>query len=340
MAVSVRDVAERAGVSVGTVSNVLNRPHKVAPDTIKRVQQAIQDLGFVRNDAARQLRAGKSSSVGLVVLDLGNPFFTDVARGAEARAEEEGLSVLVGNSAEDDGREQRYIEQFEQQRLRGILLIPCGEVDQRVAHLRDQGISVVIVDREAGETGYSSVAVDDVKGGEMACQHLLDIGCRNITYVAGPLSLRQVSDRLLGIQRAMAGTDASLEEVYTDALSLECGRRAGDMIAQRPKEERPDGIFAANDLLAIGLLQGLMAAGIKVPDDVAIIGYDDIDFASAAVVPLSSIRQPAYSMGESALDLLLEDAKQLSQGKQPLARLVVFQPELVVRQSTQPSHRG
>src|SRR5690625_6903314 len=135
---SVRDVAKRAGVSVGTVSNVLNHPEKVSAATVKRVKTAIDDLGLVRNDAALQLRAGKSRSIGLVVLDLANPFFTDLGRGVEARANLSGLTVLVGNSAEDAQRERRYLEQFEQQRLQGILLTPRGEAVERLVDLRDR----------------------------------------------------------------------------------------------------------------------------------------------------------------------------------------------------------
>ena len=336
MSASVRDVAKRAGVSVGTVSNVLNHPEKVSAATVKRVKTAIRDLGFVRNDAARQLRAGKSRSIGLVVLDLANPFFTDLGRGVEARADLAGLTVLVGNSAEDAQRERRYLEQFEQQRLQGILLTPRGEAVERLVDLREQGIAVVLVDREAGESGFSSVAVDDEAGGVLAAKHLLEIGRRRIAYVAGPTAIRQVSDRLRGLNSATANSGASVEVIEVPALSLACGRRAGDEIAARPERERPDAIFAANDLLAIGLLQGLMSGHVAVPEDIAIIGYDDIEFASAAVIPLSSVRQPAYAMGESAFDLLIDEANALSRGEVPVPRRVVFEPELVVRNSTRP----
>lgn len=332
MSVSVRDVAARASVSVGTVSNVLNRPDKVAPATVERVLAAIQELGFVRNDAARQLRAGRSRSIGLVVLDVRNPFFTDIARGAEDRAARDGMTVLLGNSDENAEREGSYLDLFEEQRVHGVLISPLADDLPRLERLRSRGTPVVLVDRQVGDRSFSSVAVDDVVGGELAVRHLLDTGRRRIAFVGGPHSIRQVADRLEGARRAVAGTGASLEVIETSALTVLQGRAAGDAVHARPPAERPDAIFAANDLLAMGVLQALMMLGdVRVPDDVALIGYDDIDFASAAVVPLSSIRQPASLIGHTAVDLLLDEAGR-GPGFEP--RQVVFQPELVVREST------
>ncbi|QGH70004.1 LacI family DNA-binding transcriptional regulator [Pseudactinotalea sp. HY158] len=332
MAVSVRDVAALAGVSVGTVSNVLNRPEKVAPATVERVQGAIGELGFVRNDAARQLRAGRSSTLAMVVLDVANPFFTDVARGAEERAAEDGLTVLLGNSDDQAEREALYLEQFEQQRVRGVLITPVAEDMPLLRQLRERGTPVVLVDREVGDRTFSSVAVDDVAGGRLAVEHLLDGGRRRIAYVGGPVGTRQVIDRLSGARRAVAAVDgASLETVETRALTVHQGREAGEAIAGRDRADRPDAIFAANDLLAIGVLQGLQRSKVEVPTEVALIGYDDIDFVQSTVVPLSSIKQPAHLIGRTAVELLLQDAA--GAGSPP--EQVVFDPELVVRESTQ-----
>ena len=333
MAVSVRDVAAAASVSVGTVSNVLNRPDKVSPGTVERVLAAIAELGFVRNDAARQLRAGRSRSIGLVVLDVRNPFFTDVARGAEDRAAEDAMTILLGNSDENTDREGSYLDLFEEQRVHGVLISPMSDDLPRLERLRSRGTPVVLVDREAADRSFSSVAVDDVVGGELAARHLVETGRRRIAFVGGPMGIRQVSDRLEGARRAVADTpDATLEVIETEALTVLQGRTAGEEIRERPAAERPDAVFAANDLLAMGLLQALMMRGtVRVPHDIALIGYDDIDFASAAVVPLSSVRQPASLIGYTAVDLLMKEAA-LGEGFE--RQHVVFQPELVVREST------
>ncbi|UOQ90497.1 LacI family transcriptional regulator [Agromyces endophyticus] len=333
MAVSVREVAAAASVSVGTVSNVLNRPDKVAPATVERVLAAIEELGFVRNDAARQLRAGRSRSIGFVVLDVRNPFFTEVARGAETRAADAGLTVLLGTSDESIERERVYVDLFEEQRVHGVLISPLADDLPRLQRLRDRGTPVVLVDRQVHDRSFSSVSVDDVAGGRLAAEHLLGLGRRRIAFVGGPAGLRQIDDRIEGARRAVAEVpDAALEVVPTENLTVLQGRAAGEAIRARPEAERPDAVFAANDLLAMGVLQALVMRGdARVPDDIALIGYDDIDFAAAAVVPLSSIRQPAALIGHTAVDLLLREA---DADEEFAPEQVVFQPELVVRAST------
>jgi LacI family transcriptional regulator len=332
--VSVRDVAQRARVSVGTVSNVMNHPDKVSPSTVARVQAAIDELGFIRNDAARQLRDGRSKTIGLVVLDVRNPFFTDVARGAEDKAASAGLTVTLGNSDENTDREATYLDLFEQQRVHGVLISPYADITPRLRSLRQRGIPAVLVDRTSSDLSVSSVSVDDLAGGRLAVEHLISQGRRRIAFVGGPMEIRQVADRLEGARRAVAvNPDVTLEVIEIEALSVIAGRAAGSAIVSRPRQARPDAIFAANDLVSMGLLQALMMQGtavVHVPAEIALIGYDDIDFASAAVVPLSSIRQPSALIGATAVEILLEEAAD----PQIEARQVVFQPELVVRAST------
>lgn len=338
MAASVRDVAEAAGVSVGTVSNVLNNPDRVADETASRVRKAIAELGFVRNDAARQLRAGRSRSIGLVVLEASNPFFADVARGAEARADADGLIVLTANSDDDEAREQANLAMFEQQRVLGVAVSPRSDDPAQVRRLQEQGIHVVLIERIATDHLVSSVAVDNVAGGKMAVEHLLAIGRRRIAFIGGPMSIKQVADRLEGARRAVGGArEAKLEVIETKALNVLAGRSAGEAIVARKPTERPDAVFAANDLLAIGVMQALRVGGVSIPDELALIGYDDIDFATSTEVPLSSIRQPSRQLGHTAVDLLLE---RVASPESP-AQHIVFDPELVVRGSTtSEQHKG
>ncbi len=333
MAVSVRDVAVAASVSVGTVSNVLNNPGRVSPEMVSRVQQAIAQLGFVRNDAARQLRAGRSRSIGLVVLDISNPFFAEVARGAEERAGESGLTVLLSTSDGDPQREGRHLDLFREQRVNGVLVTPALDDLARLEALRASGVPVVLLDHEVAEPTFASVSVDDVQGGYLAVSHLLAQGRRRIAFVGGPSSVRQVADRLAGARRAVGEVaGASLEEIGGPGLSVLHGRAAGEALRERSGDDRVDAVFAANDLLAVGVLQAFSVLGrVRVPGDIALIGYDDIDFASATVVPLSSIRQPAHEIGYRAVDLLLRDLDDAEAGHD---RRIRFQPELVMREST------
>jgi len=331
MSANIRDVAEKAGVSVGTVSNVLNHREKVSPEAVRRVRAAIEELGYVRNDAARQLRVGRSSTVGLVVLDVRNPFFTDLARGAESEAARHGLSVILGNSDDDVDREAGYLDLFEEQRVRGILISPYREVGPHLRRLRERGTPAVLVDRRSEDEQFSSVSVDDDLGGWLAANHLIETGRRRILFTGGPFDIRQIVDRQAGARRAVDEADGvTFETLPTPAASVADGRSTGDAIAARLAEDRPDAVFAANDLIAMGVLQGLARHGIRVPEEIAIIGFDDIDFASAAVVPLSSVRQPSQLMGETALRVLLAEIDDPTSA----AQQIVFEPELVVRAST------
>ncbi|MBK5238539.1 MAG: LacI family DNA-binding transcriptional regulator [Actinomycetales bacterium] len=328
---SIKDVAATAGVSVGTVSNVMNNPNRVSPKTVDKVQAAIDQLGFVRNDAARRLRAGRSRSIGMIVLDVSNPFFTDLARGAEDTAMLQGLTVLLGNSAEDPIRETSYLDLFEEQRVRGVLISPFGDFEDRLTQLKAHGIPAVLVDRGSETNAFSSVSVDDTAGGKLAVEHLLNTGKTRIGFVGGPFAIRQVADRFAGAQAAIAEhATATLEVFATTALTVLEGLRIGEQILELAPEDRPDALFAANDLVAVGLLQALvMGDSVRVPEDIAIVGFDDIAFARTAIVPITSVRQPSHLMGETALSILLEEADE--PGLTP--RQIVFQPELVIRAS-------
>lgn len=329
--VSVKDVAAAAGVSLGTVSNVLNRPEKVLPATRDHVLAVIDELGFVRNDAARQLRAGTNRAVGMVVLDIRNPFFTDVAQGVEERLAEHRRPLILGNSGQQAARESTYLDLFEEQRVSGLLITPVGQVLPRLRRLRDRGTAVVVVDRRTGAREFSSIAVDDKRGGRLAAQHLVETGRRRIAFVGGPKGLSQVKHRLLGAQEVVDGAPgARLDFLETPMMDAGAGRQAGEQLLAGAERRRPDAIFAANDLIALGVLQALTLAGLRVPDDIAIIGYDDIDFAASAAIPLSSVRQPREQLGAVAADTLLEVIADPS----AKVRDVVLEPELVVRRST------
>ncbi|MER5425377.1 LacI family DNA-binding transcriptional regulator [Streptosporangium roseum] len=253
--VSIKEVARLARVSPGMVSNALNRPERVAPTTRERVRRAIHELGFVRHGSASTLRAGHSRTIGLSVMDIGNPFFTDIAAGAEDVASDLGYAVILGNSAGSRSKEEHNLLVFAEQRVRGVLITPSDEDPGLLDGLRERGISVVLVDHPAHRPDLCSVTVDDVAGGRLAVAHLLDLG----------------------------------------------------------------------------VLRGLLQAGVGVPGDVALIGYDDIDFAAASAVSLSSVRQPTYRLGQIAAELLLEECGDPGAHAH---RQIVFQPELVVREST------
>jgi len=326
------DVAKLAGVSAGSVSNYLNRPERVNPETARRVSGAIARLGYVPNTTARQLRRGQSDAIGFVITDISNPFFTTLATGAAQAARESGYALLLATSADDEVGESQYLDIFENRNLDGVLVTPARHTPNLDA-LRAHGTRVVLVDRESED--YCSVAVDDVAGGIAATKHLIEVGKRRLMFVGGERRIPQMRDRVQGARAAVlaAGGGVSLIEEHRETLSIDLGRTIASEILALPAIERPDGIVAANDLVALGMMQVLHAA-MSIPGDIAIVGYDDIDFAAASLIPLTSMRQPTRELGYRGAAMLIAE---LAEGDSHEHRHEVFQPELVVRASTAPA---
>ncbi len=332
MTTSIRDVARRAGVSLGTVSNVLNRPDQVGPASREKVLTAIAELGFVRNESARQLRAGTSRTLGLVVLDIANPFFTDVARGVEDVANAAGLSVILCNSDDRPAKEATYLDLLAEQRVQGVLITPTADLSPRLDVLRRRGTPVVLVDRRATAPGQCSVAVDDVLGGRLAADHLMERGHRRLAFVGGSSRLPQIEERYAGVVTAVReqlGGEDALTVFSPASLTVATGREAAAQIIGMPAAQRPTAVICANDLLALGVLQEMTRHGVRVPEECAIVGYDDIDVAAAAAVPLTSVRKPRRELGRRAAEMLLDEAREDHVHEQP-----VFAPALVVRESS------
>jgi LacI family transcriptional regulator len=330
---SVKDVATAAGVSLGTVSNVLNRPELVSALTRSRVEAAMAELGFVRNESARSLRAGQSDTLAYVMLDAGNPFFTDVAQGIEAAAELAEMSLFLCNSDNRAEREAKHLAHLQQRRAQGILITPVDPDSALLDAVVDRGTPLVIVDRTRKALDFCSVAVDDHLGGRLAIEHLLDQGHRRVAFVGGPLTIGQVSDRYAGARRAWEDAGMSADDltlVPCESLSVGEGRRAGQQLAGVPQKRRATAAFCANDLIALGLLQHAIASGWSVPGDLALVGYDDIEFAAAAAVPLTSVRQPRQDLGRSAAALVIDEATNPGHEHQQVS----FTPTLVARAST------
>ncbi|MBU6280108.1 MAG: LacI family transcriptional regulator [Actinomycetales bacterium] len=329
---SMRDVAMRAAVSIGTVSNVLNHPQVVAPATRARVERAIADLGFVPSAPARQLRSGRAQVIGLVVPDIANPFFTEVARGVEDAALAAGFVVILCNSDERADREDRYLGVLEAQRVGAVLITPARRGDQALQRLIDSGAAVALLDNEQPREDVCSAAVDDARGGRLAAQHLIDLGHRTLLWLAGPGDIPQVADRETGLLAAAEAAGVQVTRVVADQMSANAGARAIEQLL--PDRLAATAIVCANDLLALGAIRSLTRAGLVVPGDVSVIGYDDIEFAADAAVPLSSVRQPKYELGYAAARLVIEECAN------PTAHAhqrVQFQPQLVVRESTGPA---
>lgn len=313
------------------MSNVLNNPDIVAKRTREKVDAAIAELGYLPNDAARSLAAGTSTSVGLVVADLGNSLFVDIARGAGEVLRAEGFHLLIANADVDEQQEISSLEVFERARVAGILLAPLDHPIIRAGELPTTATPLVLVNAPfPGQ--HASVSVDERSGGRMAAEHLLGLGRSSLIFVGGPLALTAVSERLAGAREAVAAVAgaAGMDVIETATLNIPDGRRAAEEIIARGPG-RYDGIVAASDLLAVGLIERLtQAGGFRVPQDVAVTGYDDNHFASDSWIPVTTIGQPGEDMGRAAARLLVERVR----AETRLSPSTVLQPHLIVRQST------
>jgi len=241
--------------------------------------------------------------------------------------------VMVCNSGQNPAEEAEYLSLFAEQRVRGVLVTPADGTGANIAALRRRQIPYVMVDRVVPSEQSCSVSVDDVHGGRLAAQHLLRSGHTGIVYVSGPPSLAQCRDRREGVAGALAAAglpEDALTVLEVGQMTVESGRDAGSRLLGL--DPRPTAVFCVNDLVALGVLQAMFAAGVRVPEEVSIVGYDDIEFAAAATVPLTSVRQPAFRLGQTAADLLIEETGEAGAAHQH--RRVVYQPELVVRSSS------
>jgi LacI family transcriptional regulator len=331
--VRVVDVARAAGVSTATVSNVINKPDRVGSRTRRKVERTIEQLGFVPNRAAQQLRIGTSTSVALIVPDISYPFFTDLARGAEAAAEERGLSVFLGNSDTSEAKQATLARSFLQQRVRGLLIAPIRDPRDVLQIAEHGGTHTVLVDTPPLlDEGASSVASDSIAGGRMAARHLIERGSKRLAFIGHSGDPTQVVERWNGAQlEVKEHPGVTLVRIPPQRRGLPAGIQIGRSLLELPADERPDGLIAPNDALAVGVVNALVAgAGIDVFRDIRVIGYDDLEIASNAIVPITTIRQSSELIGRSAIALLEE----LVNATEPTHRRIVYDPILVPRQTT------
>jgi LacI family transcriptional regulator len=320
---SVKDVAALSGVSVGTVSNVLNRPDLVSSATRQRVEDAMAELNFHRNASARQLRAGVSCTVGAIVSDVRNPFYTELLRGIEDRLAAEDHTLIICSSDNDPVREASFLRLLTEQGVRGVLITPMDTTSERLAALSSLGIPSVVLDADV--PGRPSVGVDNVHGGRQAVAHLLAMGHRRIALLAAQQVLQSSQQRCQGARQAVeeAGLDPGevLQIVHLSDVSANGGQQA--IIPLLDSGRPPTAVFTINDIVALGVLRELRVRGLRVPEDLAVVGYDDLFLAAELMVPLSSVRQPMREMGWAAADLLLAGNPHPT-----------FVPELIVRASS------
>ncbi|WP_162564405.1 MULTISPECIES: LacI family DNA-binding transcriptional regulator [Microbacterium] len=308
MAVTRNDVARSAGVSPAVVSYVLNDgPRPVSDAARRRVLEAVKLLGYRPDGLARSLRMGRTKTVGLVVPDASNPFFAELARSIEDAAYARGYAVMVCNSADDVERERTYIASLAERRIDGLILVSATK-EHDLSDLTDLAIPVVALDRSPDEAPVSTIRADNERGAHAGTAHLIAHGHRAIAFVGGPDT--GVSDaREDGWRRALCEADLDDSGADRASFSFEGGYAAARSIVARP--QRPTAVLVSSDIQALGLLRGLDRAGLRVPDDIAVVAIDGTTAGEFAVPPLSTVAQPISAMGEQAVNHLIDNPSEV-----------------------------
>lgn len=329
MTTTIRDVAKAAGVSPATVSRVLNGHEEVRADLRERVFAAVSALGYRRNGPARSLRSRATMVLGLIISDVTNQFFTSTVRGVEDVAQQAGYSVVLANADEDVAKETRYLEVAAAEQMAGVVLSPASYTKTRVDVLTERGIPVVTIDRRLRGQDLDTVLINNYRAAFDATRHLVEQGCRRIGIVSGPAETTTGARRLAGYRAALrsAGLPCDPTLIAPGHFRVEGGRAATTELLRRPGL---DGLFISNELMTIGALETLGREGLRVPEDVAVVGFDDADWATALRPPLTVVSQPTYEIGCRAAELLLRRIR----GEQPAPQHIVLPARLLVRDSS------
>ncbi len=330
MATTIKDIANKANVSYGTVSRALNNKYGVKKETRERVLAVAVKMGYSPNAIARGLVKKSTHSIGLVIPDILNPFYPGVACGIEEKALKSGYSVFFCNTNHDKKREIQSLKLLAEKRVDGIILAPGLEDSNVPDSLANGDIPIVHICKRFVEPSKSFVVIDDERGGFLATKHLIEQGYKKIGFIGAKDQAFNLDERFEGYKQAFQKYGLQIDERYI--YSSDFKRQTGYRIVRRmlADGDYPRAIFAENDLLALGVIQAIREAGLSIPDDIAVVGFDDIPFAAFPEVQLTTIRQPKHEMGEIAVSILLD---QMS-GHNAEPRKVILEPRLIVRKSS------
>lgn len=326
-----KDVAERARVSVSTVSHVLNRTRTVTEETQERVLLAIEELGYQENLLAKSLKTQRTFTIGLLISDIQNPFFTAVVRGVEDVALRRGYHLFLCNTDEDPGREEEYVTELAKKRVDGLIVAPAAARHNHVRWLETLNTPFVFVDREVEGVEADAIRADNFLGMKMAVEHLVGLGHERIGIISGPLDKASGYERHRGFETALAaaGLDLEVELVRFGDFKTPSGYRRATELLQLPIP--PTALIAANNQMTLGALLAIRELGLSIPDDISVIGFDDMEWAPLADPPLTTVAQPTYEMGVKSAQMLLDKIEETADGA---PSRILLKTTLMERKST------
>lgn len=329
---SLKEVAKLAGVSVATVSRVINNSAKVSPETIKKVNRAIKTLDFKPSRVAQRLRVkdGRKKLIGLIVPDIQNPFYVDVVRGVEDISYENGFAIYMCNFAQDESKERLYLDLMRSESVDGIILAPVSEKDEQVINLVRSGMPVVCVDRGlTDDVKVDSVVVKNQEGAFNAVEHLINKGYKRIAYMGGLKNIPTTMQRMNGYIEALKKYNIDVDKsiiLTGDSKHISGKNMAAELLEM---DRPPDALFTGNNLITLGALEVIHNKGLKIPEAIAIIGFDDMPWSISLNPPLTAVRQPGYEIGRRAADLLFQRIEEPDRENVQL----VLNTKLIVRNS-------
>ena len=327
---TIKEVAREAGVSINTVSRALNGKPDVSPETRRQVLAVAERLNYMPNKLARGLRSNKTGIIGVIVADIANPFFSAVVKGMGKAAKELGYSIILQDTGENYKNEEEAIQIMISEQVDGLLITPVQTEKRSIHMLQESGIPFVLVARYFDDVDTDYVVADDVQGGYLATAHLIEKGHEKIAFINGPAYNSSAIERFQGYKKALEEHNIGLNEslIRNGALTMEDGYTYGKALLM-DHDPQPTALFTFSDFVALGAMKAVHELGLRIPDDIAIVGYDDIDFAFCLESPLTTIRFPKREIGEEVVSILAK--KMNGDGCHSRLKMPV---ELVVRQSS------
>lgn len=334
---TIKDVARVAGVAPITASRVINDSGYVSDKTRQRVEAAIEELGYVPNRVARSLRSKQTNTLALVLTDITNPFWTTIARGVEDVASQEGFSVILCNTDESEAKEHSYVQVLLQKQVDGFLLVPANSTSRSIGLIQKQGVPLVVLDRTV-PAPVDTVKSDSVDGAYRLTWHLLEQGYRHIAMLSGPREVSTAVDRVKGYRQALANWATAHHNVVErpqapSVIYGEFTQQDGYAMMQQllKMASPPTAVFAANNFIAIGAFRALREAGLRVPEDIALVAFDDLPLTFMLAPFLTVAAQPVYDMGRRAAQLLL---RRLAESDRGPAQEILLPVDIIVRRSS------
>lgn len=336
---TIYDIAAAVGTSTATVSRVLsNSGYPVKDELRERILQTAERLNYAPNMVGRMLKKNESRDIGVVIPTISNPFYTQLVLGIELEARRRGYNILLCNSFRETAAEKKYLESLYQKQVSGIILSSIDHNHDYLRHMKENGVQIVLVDQDIDDLQCSRVGFDYIKGGLVAVEHLIKMGHRNIAFLSSPLTRRSRKETMEGFMLALRNNEIefrkenvivaeSEEESMSGTYEFENGKRLARKVLDLP--DRPTAVFAVNDMTAFGVINELLSCGIRVPEDISVIGFDNIELSSMIHPPLTTVNQPSYETGRQACLLLLDSID--SGGSEDVA--MTLEPTLVIRNS-------